>query len=191
VIYAHDGHRSFWVADGYNSWSMQQTLTHLTAQDLVHPIIVVAIHPISREEEYTHEIWSSESRGGGLAHYAEYMLKVKAFFDKNYRTISDSKSTGIVGSSLGGLASFYIAGAFPQAFGLVGAMSPSLWVGWLPELDYQEWSLMQIVAATLENKSIRPRIHLSYGKITDEDETAIVVSSREMIRIFFIAKLQI
>jgi len=42
---------------------------------------------------------------------------------------------------------------------------------------------MRIVAATLENKSIRPRIHLSYGKITDEDETAIVVSSREMIRI--------
>jgi predicted alpha/beta superfamily hydrolase len=67
---------------------------------------------------------------GGLDEYANLMAtRIKGFIDKNYRTAAEPENTTIIGSSHGGLASFYIANAYPEQFGRAVAMSPSFWVG--------------------------------------------------------------
>mgnify|MGYP000700590893 CR=1 FL=1 len=40
---------------------------------------------------------------------------------------SGPESTGLAGSSLGGLMSLYAAYAHPETFGRLGALSPSIW----------------------------------------------------------------
>uniref|UniRef100_UPI0037BF51F9 alpha/beta hydrolase n=1 Tax=Flavobacterium sp. TaxID=239 RepID=UPI0037BF51F9 len=40
----------------------------------------------------------------------------------------NTKNTGIFGSSLGGLVSFYAALQYPEVFGKVGCFSPAFWI---------------------------------------------------------------
>jgi predicted alpha/beta superfamily hydrolase len=75
---------------------------------------------------------ADRERGGGGAHlYADFIVnELKPFVDSSYRTLPDRENTGVMGSSLGGLVSFYLAWEFPGVFSKVGAMSPSYdWAG--------------------------------------------------------------
>jgi predicted alpha/beta superfamily hydrolase len=53
--------------------------------------------------------------------------ELKPFIDSHYRTKKDAKHTGLGGSSLGGLASLYLALKYPQVFGRSAVVSPSVW----------------------------------------------------------------
>lgn len=53
---------------------------------------------------------------------------VAPYIRKNYNVYSDARHTSIQGTSLSGLAAFYIAMECPEVFGTAGAMSPSFWV---------------------------------------------------------------
>ena len=54
-----------------------------------------------------------------------------------FRTLSSREHTAVIGSSLGGLVSLYAAIAAPEAFGLVGALSPVFdWAGYDIEWRY-------------------------------------------------------
>jgi len=44
-----------------------------------------------------------------------------------YRTLSDRSNTGIMGSSMGGLISFYAGLKYANIYSKIGAMSPSFW----------------------------------------------------------------
>ncbi|THF81636.1 alpha/beta hydrolase [Cohnella fermenti] len=52
--------------------------------------------------------------------------RIKPYVDENYRTVADGARTAIVGSAGGGLIPLYAAHLRPDAFGLIGALSPSL-----------------------------------------------------------------
>ena len=53
--------------------------------------------------------------------------ELKPWIDARYRTRADAASTGIGGSSLGGLAALELGMTRPDVFGRVAALSPSLW----------------------------------------------------------------
>ena len=55
------------------------------------------------------------------------MHTLKPWVDEHYRTRPDRLHTGVMGSSMGGLISFYAALKYPQVFGRAGVFSPSLW----------------------------------------------------------------
>ena len=73
--------------------------------------------------------FKNEKYGGGKADdYLDFIVKtLKPFVDKNYKTKSDKKHTLIMGSSLGGLNSFYAVLKYPEIFGKAAVFSPSFW----------------------------------------------------------------
>ena len=64
------------------------------------------------------------------AAYLEWLIgTVQPLIEKQFRVARGRESTGIAGASMGGLISLYAFGRFPERFGLVGGMSPSLFFG--------------------------------------------------------------
>jgi enterochelin esterase-like enzyme len=53
--------------------------------------------------------------------------ELKPFIDGEYRTCPDVANTGLGGSSLGGLVTLYLGLHYPELFGKLIVMSPSVW----------------------------------------------------------------
>lgn len=125
VIYMHDAQNLFDEKTSYSGeWNVDEKLDSLKAQ-----VIVVGIEHGNdkRIEELTP--FKNEKYGGGKADsYLEFIVKtLKPQIDKTYRTKTKKKNTIIMGSSLGGLTSYYAVLKYPEIFGKAGVFSPSFW----------------------------------------------------------------
>lgn len=125
VLYMHDAQNLFDSKSSYaGEWRVDETLDSLKAN-----IIVVGIEHGNekRLEELTP--YKNEKYGGGKADfYLDFIVSnLKPYIDSNYRTKSNKKNTAIMGSSLGGLVSFYAGLKYPKVFGKIGIFSPSFW----------------------------------------------------------------
>ena len=95
--------------------------------------------------------------GNGF-HYMNFLLgNVVPTLDCNYRTLQDPANTGHVGSSAGGLLSFWL-GAWTNRFGLVGAVSGVYHKDYIP--NFRSWCFEHI--AELSPDKIK-RIWLDTG----------------------------
>lgn len=131
VLYMHDGQNIFDKYTGAfgKEWYVDEKVDFLIRKNVIEEIIVVGVYNglAERMNEYT---WSKDSEyGGGEGKiYAEFIIRdLKQFIDKNYRTKSDKNNTALLGSSLGGLISFYLINNYNNDFGKAGFMSPSFW----------------------------------------------------------------
>lgn len=134
VLYMHDGNNLFYPSISFAGvpWRVDSTMDMLISNGLIEETIVVGIHNTpQRNYEYT---WTQmkhpngQVEGGGGKWYAKFITEeLKPRFDKNFKTLTDRKNTGIMGSSLGGLISFYLGLNFPDVFSKIGVVSPSLW----------------------------------------------------------------
>lgn len=130
VIYMHDSQNLFDVETAAygKEWNVDETLNELY-NNTGKGFIVVGIENggDKRIEEYT--AWTHPKYGGGKgAIYVDFLVnELKPFIDKNYRTKPKAKHTAIIGSSLGGLISFYGGLKYPDVFGKIGALSTSFW----------------------------------------------------------------
>ena len=129
VIYIHDAQNLFDNATSFiGEWSVDETLNEYFSKTK-KGFIVVAVENggAKRIEEYTP--WKHEKYGGGKgAIYVDFVVnELKPYIDNNYRTLKDTNSTAIIGSSLGGLISFYGGLKYPNIFGKIGALSTSFW----------------------------------------------------------------
>jgi len=125
VIYMHDAQNLFDSKTSYaGEWNVDEKLDSLQAQ-----LIVVGIEHGNekRLEELTP--FKNEKYGGGNADdYLDFIVKtLKPRIDSLYRTKNNAKNTLIMGSSLGGLTSFYATLKYPDIFGKAGVFSPSFW----------------------------------------------------------------
>lgn len=130
VLYMHDGNNVFDSKRSFGGaeWEVDETAEALIGKKKLREIIVVALANTSRRmDEYTPipDIWY----GGGEADaYGELIVKqLKPLIDKRYRTLKGRDYTGVMGSSLGGLVSMYIAIKYPSVFSKIGVVSPSIW----------------------------------------------------------------
>jgi predicted alpha/beta superfamily hydrolase len=124
VIYMQDGQTAF-IKDAYNNESLfADSLVNLMPTD--KQAIIVAIQSginSVRMQEYNPYVGSNDA-----AIYAAYVAKdVKTYIDTTFRTLKDAKHTAIVGSSMGGLISTYIAAKYSDVFGVAGIFSPTYW----------------------------------------------------------------
>lgn len=73
--------------------------------------------------------FSNPTYGGGQGDkYLDFVVNnLKPYIDLNFRTKSDRANTGVAGSSLGGLMSFYMGVKRQDIFGKIGVFSPSFW----------------------------------------------------------------
>ena len=134
VLYMHDGQNLFEPDTAFTKgehWRIGETATTLIAAGRIEAPIIVGIYNTgeARVDEYTPT--DDVKLGGGLADdYGRLIVdELKPLIDRTYRTRSDRESTGIAGSSLGGLVSLHLAFSHPAVFGRAAALSPSVWWG--------------------------------------------------------------
>jgi predicted alpha/beta superfamily hydrolase len=132
VLYLHDGQNLF---DGATSfipgmdWHVGQTADRCISVGRVEPLIIVGIYNAGKQRLGEYTPTRAPRLGGGRANrYAKFLLdEVRPFVKQQYRVREGAESTGIGGSSLGGLVSLYLGLRQPQIFGRIAALSPSVW----------------------------------------------------------------
>ena len=165
VLYMHDGQNIFDAATSFIGveWGVDETLERMIGQGQVEPLIVVGIYNTDeREFEYTPTQDARSGKGGGASRYADFIVdELKPYIDATYRTLPEREHTGVMGSSLGGIASLYIAWTHPDVFSRVGAMSTAYW-----------WSNSQILTM-LEGLTPPPgvMVWLDMGTAEDKSDT--------------------
>lgn len=152
VLYLHDGQNLFDPRTSYvpgRTWCAHSTADRLTREQLSEPVILVGIANTGphRMEEYTPtRDWRHGGGKGPL--YARLLAdELKPLIDSTLRTLTGPESTGLAGSSLGGLISLAIGLDYPQVFGRLGVLSPSVW-----------WNRRDILTRIGPENSSRPRI---------------------------------
>jgi predicted alpha/beta superfamily hydrolase len=130
VLYMHDGQNLFDAATSAfgTEWQVDENIDALVAGGRMDEVIVVGIdNTANRIWEYT-PCCDATYGGGGAPDYERFVIdSVKPFIDRSLRTLPGKDTTAIMGSSLGGLVSFYIARRNPGVFGKAGCMSSSFW----------------------------------------------------------------
>jgi predicted alpha/beta superfamily hydrolase len=125
VLYMHDGQNIFDASTSFAGveWRVDEAAERLIKAGDIEPIIIVGMYNnADRMTEYTPG--PVGERGDAYARFV--VEEVKPFIDRTYRTNPAREKTGIAGSSLGGLISLYMAGAYPDVFGRCSGVSPSL-----------------------------------------------------------------
>jgi len=129
VIYMHDAQNLFDVTTSYaGEWKIDETLNNLY-KTTGKGFIVIAVENGGEERINEYTPWKHEKYGGGKgAIYIDFLKNtLKPYIDANYRTKKQAKHTAIIGSSLGGLISYYGGLKYPETFGKIGALSTSFW----------------------------------------------------------------
>ena len=143
VFYMHDGQNLFDGATSFipgQEWRVDETAERLIAAGKIEPVIIVGVYnDKDRIDEYTPAADAKYKLGGKADLYGRMLVEeLKPFIDSQYRTKRDAKHTGLAGSSLGGLASLYLALKYPNVFGRAGVVSPSVWFAGKHILHYVE-----------------------------------------------------
>ncbi|MBX7222519.1 MAG: hypothetical protein K1Y36_21395 [Blastocatellia bacterium] len=117
VLYMHDGGNLFYPEEAFLhvDWKVDEVLEILNQMNMVEKVIIVGIHPADRMADYTHP---------GYMAYGEFIVtRLKPTIDARCRTLPDAANTAIMGSSLGGLVSLFLAWQWPRVFGKAACMS--------------------------------------------------------------------
>ena len=124
VIYMHDAQNLFDAKTAFaGEWNIDEKLDSLTAQ-----VIVVGIETTDQRMEELTPFVNAKHGGGKANDYLDFIVNtLKPKIDATYRTKTNAKNTIMIGSSLGGLTSFYALLKYPNVFGKAGVFSPSFW----------------------------------------------------------------
>ncbi len=133
VLYLHDGQNLFDDATAFSrEWGVDETAERLIAEGAIEPLIIVGMYNAGEQrlDEYTPIRDGSMTGGGkGEAHGRMLVEELKPFIDAAYRTRPEAASTGVGGSSLGGLVSLYLGLRHSGVFWRLAVISPSAWWG--------------------------------------------------------------
>ena len=161
VLYLHDGQNLF---DGRTSfipgrtWQVREQADAAIEAGEVEPLVIVGIYNTGdrRLAEYTHE--RDWQRGGGEASKYGQLLteELMPFIAGRYRVRTDRQSTGLGGSSLGGLVTLYLGLRHARSFGRLAVMSPSVW--------WNHKSILGYVNEHAPHVWERPRLWLDVGE---------------------------
>lgn len=117
VLYMHDGKNLFFPEEAFlgQDWKINNTLELLDRMNFIDQSIVVGVYAEDRFNEYTKP---------GYEKYGRFMVEeLKPWIDGNYRTMHGRENNFIMGSSLGGVLSFYLAWQWPEVFGGAACLS--------------------------------------------------------------------
>jgi len=130
VLYMHDGQNLFDPASAaYGAaWEMAGITDRLIASGAIPPVIIVGIdNTAERIAEYT-PCCDPQYGGGKLDAYLAFVTDtVKPWADAHLRTRPEREHTAVMGSSLGGIASVYMAQRRPDVFSMAASLSGSFW----------------------------------------------------------------
>src|SRR5437588_12339278 len=166
VLYLHDGQNLFDPDTSYvrgMDWKVDETADSLIRAGEIEPVIIVGIFNtgVHRIEEYTPT--RDRKLGGGHAELYGRMLieELKPFIEQRYRTLADAHNTGLGGSSLGGLATLYLGFTYPEMFGKLALLSPSVW--------WDNKAILKII----QRSQPKPRLRIWLSMGTEESKTGV------------------
>ncbi len=132
VFYLHDGQNLFDPQTSFvagHTWRAGETADRMNLAGEAEPIIMVGVGNTGfrRMPEYTPT--RDYRLGGGEGHaYGRLLVEeLKPWIDANFRTVLGPADTGLGGSSLGGLITLYLGLEYPDVFGKLAVLSPSVW----------------------------------------------------------------
>ncbi|MGH7581119.1 MAG: alpha/beta hydrolase-fold protein [Gemmatimonadales bacterium] len=119
VLYMHDGQNLFdpRIANTGVDWGVDEAVVRLAERGVIPPIIVVGV-------------WSTPRRGleyspwADAPDYARFLIEeLMPRVNRSFRTRTGPEHTAVMGSSMGGLLSFYLVTRHPGVFGACGCVS--------------------------------------------------------------------
>lgn len=219
VLYMQDGQNLFDERTSFvpgRTWQMREHADAVIAAGEVEPLVIVGIYNTGerRIAEYTFE--RGAKMGGGQAEEYGLMLtrELMPWIEARYRVRRNRESTGLGGSSLGGLLTLFLGLRRAQHFGRLAVLSPSVWwnrksiLGYLNEHAPQLWDRPKIwldvgdkeghrtvrdveqLARRLKANGWRPGETLHFERIPGgtHDEASWATRVRPMLRFLFPAK---
>ena len=172
VLYLHDGQNLFDDATAFSrEWGVDETAERLIAEGAIEPLIIVALYNAGdrRIAEYTPTRDARHPTSGQAMRHGRMLVEeLKPLIDATYRTRPDPASTGLGGSSLGGLVTLFLGLVYPGMFRRLAVISPSVW--------WDDRFLVRRVRALSHKPPLR--LWLSVG--TEEGEG--VVEDAELLR---------
>ncbi|MBC7545197.1 MAG: alpha/beta hydrolase [Candidatus Sericytochromatia bacterium] len=130
VAYMLDGQNLFGDVGSYaGGWHVHEVLDKRAAQGKTVPL-VVGIHNggLSRMSDFSP--WDIQhNKGRGEAFLTAVVDVILPLIQTEWRVLQGPQHTMLGGSSLGGLMALFGFFRFPEIFGRVLSMSPSVWVG--------------------------------------------------------------
>lgn len=131
VLYMHDGQDLFDEATsagrlGPLEWGVDEMMDQSAT-----PCIVVGIAHHEEKNGRLKEYFVYPNEDFEEVYGASYLQfiveELKPYIDKNFRTKPSRKYTWMAGGSMGGLITLYAGIMYPDVFGSLGVLSPSIW----------------------------------------------------------------
>ena len=121
VLYMHDGTNLFFPEEAFlgNEWGVDETMNTLNGVSTIDKVIVVGVYARNRIRDY--------SKPGYELYSRRLVNNIIPFVNQQFRTLSGPKNTAVMGSSLGGLVSLFLAWDRPDVFGTTACMSSTFW----------------------------------------------------------------
>jgi predicted alpha/beta superfamily hydrolase len=128
VLYMQDGQNLFDHLTSFSGeWYADDTAETLAREEGLE-LIIVAIPNMGDKRLDEYSPFVGRDGGGKGDAYLDFLTStLKPMIDDQFRTRPEPETTGIMGSSMGGLISLYGFFARGDVFGFGGVMSPSLW----------------------------------------------------------------
>jgi enterochelin esterase-like enzyme len=161
VLYCQDG-QNLWddphACFGHGGWYLNRIVDELASDDRIEPVILVGI---PNSEERYRDYTPRRSFNEILDHpYANFLCDVvKPYVDRHFPTKRDRNHTGLLGSSLGGLVSLWMAHKLPEVFSRVACLSGAFQVR-----DRQRASFVQFLSCIDHQKL---RVYIDSGTVDD------------------------
>ena len=117
VIFMQDGKNLFFPEEAFlgRDWNVGASLQLLDGMCAVDKLVVVGIHSGDRMAEYT--------KPGYEAYGRSVVEEIVPATSERLRLLGGPRETAVMGSSLGGVVSFFMAWQWPQVFGAAACMS--------------------------------------------------------------------
>jgi enterochelin esterase-like enzyme len=117
VIYMQDGRNLFFPQEAFmgQDWGVKDKLALLNEMNAIKQMIIVGIFSADRLQEYTNPGYEAYGRS--------VVEEIKPYIDAQFRTRPGRRHTGVMGSSPGGVVSFYMGWQWPSVFGNVASLS--------------------------------------------------------------------
>ncbi|MFA5660039.1 MAG: alpha/beta hydrolase-fold protein [Bacilli bacterium] len=164
VLYMHDGQNLFDQNTSFGEeWQIDETIGTMMDKGYGGTIVVGIDNGPERLSEYTPSVFPvrKENEDLGITAkgdlYAAFVVNtVKPYIDQNFNTLTAKEHTGIGGSSMGGIISFFMALEYQHIFGYGLIFSSSFWV-------YEANAPTNLINEKITDPLNAPKLYLYHG----------------------------